>query len=188
MNRSRFRVLFVFAVLLLVLPTFATAGIGQVRAQDATPIATVAPPLAEAMPADTAAYVATEFDPTSDQYLQLSSLAARLIIPGAGDTISAIVRQLTQLLAKIPSDLTTVLKGEVGIGISGFGAGDDLASGSPGDLIGSICQPMPWFSIRSKPEMHERWSKGGSPIKWCNMAATCKGRRPAPSWCYAIRQ
>ncbi len=138
MNRSRFRVLFVFAVLLLVLPTFAAEGIGQVGAQDATPIATVAPPLAEAMPGDTAAYVATEFDPTGDQYLQLSSLAARLIIPGAGDTISAIVKQLTELLARIPSDLTTVLNGEVGIGISGFGAADDLASGSPGDLIGSI--------------------------------------------------
>ncbi len=148
MNRSRFRVLVVFAVLLLVLPTLATAGIGQVRAQDATPIATIPPPLAEAMPADTAAYVATEFDPTGDQYLQLSSLAARLVIPSAGDTISAIVKQLTELLAKIPSDLTTVLKGEVGVGVSGFGSADDLPSGNPGDIIGSL---LPAYAVVLHP-------------------------------------
>ena len=148
MNPLRFRVLFVFAVLLLFLPTLASAGMGQVRAQDATPIATVAPPLAEAMPAETAAYVVTEFDPTGDQYLQLSSLVARLIIPGAGDTISAIVQQLTELLATIPSDLTTVLEGEVGVAISGFGAGDDLASGGTDEIFGSL---LPTFTIVLHP-------------------------------------
>jgi hypothetical protein len=84
------------------------------------------------MPADTVAYVATEFDPGSDQYLQLSSLAARLVIPGAGDTISSIVETLTALLAKIPSELTTVLQGEVGIGIAGSGIQDDSVLGEPG--------------------------------------------------------
>ncbi len=161
MIRSRFRALFLFAALMLVIPTIAAAGIDQVRAQDATPVAMAEPPLAEAMPADTAAYVATEFDPTSDQYLGLSSLAARLVIPGAGDTISAIVEQLTELLAKIPSDLNTVLKGEVGVAVSGFGSLDDTSSGGIGSIIGSL---LPAYAIVLHPieagnarELAEQW-------------------------------
>lgn len=151
MTRSRFRALFVLATLLLVIPVIAAAGIGQVRAQDATPVGTAdiaPPPLAEAMPVETAAYVATDYDPTSDQYLELSSLAARLVIPSAGDTISSVVERLTQLLALIPSDLNTVLKGEVGVGISGFGAVDDLGSSNPGSIIGSL---LPAYAIVLHP-------------------------------------
>ena len=113
MIRSRCRALFVMACLLLVAPSIAVVGMDQARAQDATPVATDAPappPLVDAMPADTAAYLATEFDLTNDQYLELSALVARLVVPGAGDTISSIVAEITKLLAKIPSDLSTVLK------------------------------------------------------------------------------
>ena len=113
MIRSRVRAPFVLAVLVLLFPAIAAVGFDHVRAQDATPepsAVTLPAPLAQVMPAETSAYVATEFDPTSDQYLDLSSLAARLIIPGAGDTISALVQQITQLLARIPSDLRTVLQ------------------------------------------------------------------------------
>lgn len=163
MTRSRFRVLFLLAALFLIAPTIATAGIDRVRAQDATPEAAavvVPPPLAEAMPADTAAYVATAFDPTSDQYLQLSSLLARLLIPGAGDTISAIVEQITQLLARIPSDLRTVLEGEIGVGVLGFGEQVDDSS-VPGAIIGSL---LPSYAIVLHPleagkarELVEEW-------------------------------
>ena len=69
MIRSRFRALFALAAMMLILPALATAGIDQVRAQDASPVATAdeaPPPLAEAMPIGTSAYVATTFDPTSD--------------------------------------------------------------------------------------------------------------------------
>src|SRR5215207_894906 len=101
------------------------------------------------MPPDTAGYIATAFNPAIDQYLELSALAAKLVFPGAGDTISAIVEQIAQLLAKIPSDLATVLKGEVGAGVSGFADLDQLpTSNSPGDVIGS---PLPAYAIVLHP-------------------------------------
>lgn len=151
MIRSRVRVFFLLAALLLVAPSIAAIGSNTARAQEASPVATAvvsAPPLAEAMPADTAAYVATEFDPTSDQYLELSGLAAQLIIPGAGDTIAGVVQQLTKLLALIPSDLNTVLKGEIGVGVSGFGELDGVDTNSagttPGNIIGAF---LPAYAI-----------------------------------------
>ncbi len=134
MIRSRVRAPFVLAVLVLLFPAIAAVGIDPVRAQDATPEAAIEvlpAPLAQVMPAETSAFVATAFDPTSDQYLELSSLAARLIIPGAGDTISALVQQITLLLARVPSDLSTVLEGEIGVGLTGF-------SGSPGDQSNTL--------------------------------------------------
>src|SRR5690606_35772527 len=98
-----------------------------------------------------AAYVATAFDPTSDQYLELNALAARLVFPGAGDTISSIVEQLTKLLAMIPSDLKTVLEGDVGAGLTGFGGVGDTTEGSspsPGSIIGSF---LPDYAIVLHP-------------------------------------
>lgn len=145
MIRSRFRSLFLLAAVLLILPTTTASGISQARAQVATPAASVEavpPPLGEAMPLGTSAYVATEFNPAGDQYLELSSLAAQVVIPGAGDTIGGIVQQLTRLLAMIPSDLNTVLTGEVGVGLSGFGGLDDTSlstsSLDPGNVISSL--------------------------------------------------
>ncbi|TXG78377.1 MAG: DUF3352 domain-containing protein [Thermomicrobiales bacterium] len=154
MTRTRFSALFVLAALLLIAPLVASVGADRVLAQDAAPAAAESPgtmPLAETMPADTAAYVATAFDPTSDQFLALSSLAARLIIPSAGDTIASIVEQLTRLLAMIPSDLSTVLEGEIGIGVTGFGsfAGDGGGgSSNPGAIIGSL---LPGYAIVLHP-------------------------------------
>ncbi|MEZ4665101.1 MAG: DUF3352 domain-containing protein [Thermomicrobiales bacterium] len=154
MIRPRFRVFFLLAAVLLVAPMMATVGLSQVRAQEATPVAGEAPgamPLAEAMPVETAAYVATAFDPTSDQYLELNALAARLVFPGAGDTISSIVEQLTKLLAMIPSDLKTVLEGDVGAGLTGFGGVGDTTEGSspsPGSIIGSF---LPDYAIVLHP-------------------------------------
>ncbi len=97
------------------------------------------------MPADIAAYIATDFDPTNDQFLELSALAARLVIPGAGDTIAAIVEKIAKLLVDIPDDLETVLKGEIGVGVSGIREEDD---GESSAVIGSV---IPAYAIVLHP-------------------------------------
>ena len=122
MNRSRFRVLAVLSSLLLIFPLLAGISTPAVVAQDGTPTAQTAATatLAEAMPATVQAYVATKFDPASDQYVDAIGLASRIIIPGAGDTISALVERLAGLIDVIPADTRDVLIGDVGIGIQGF--------------------------------------------------------------------
>lgn len=139
MNRSPVRALALLAAFLLIIPSIASIGVRQTLAQDATPVPAdvVTPaPLAEAMPPDTVAYVAAEVDPSNDQFTQLSSLLAQLVIPGAGDTVSAIVEQIVSLLAKIPSDLRTVLTGEIGVGIAELGGIESMLGGSfPGYVV-----------------------------------------------------
>ena len=115
MIHVRSRVLFLLCVVALVLPPIATAGAGPLAAQT-----TVPPPLAEAMPADVQAFVSTEFDLDSDQYRAATSLAAHLVVPGAGDTVATIVRQLAGIIGLIPDDAKTVLDGQIGIGVLGF--------------------------------------------------------------------
>lgn len=156
MIRSRFRSLVLLAAVLLLIPTIPALGIRSAQAQHATPVASsgdVPPPLAEAMPVGTSAYVATAFDPAGDQYLELSSLAAQLVIPGAGDTIGGIVQQLTRLLAMIPSDVNTVLKGEVGVGLSGFGGLADASSSTSSQDLGNVISSLlPSYAIVLHPE------------------------------------
>ena len=122
MNRSRFRALVVLSSLLLIVPLLAGIAVPAAIAQDGTPVAQPASPpvLAEAMPDTIQAYVGTEFDPESDQYLEATGLATRIIIPGAGDTISTLIEQLVGLIDIIPADTRDVLIGDVGIGIQGF--------------------------------------------------------------------
>lgn len=148
MLQSRFRLVFVLAALLLVTPAFAEVGLHNATAQTES-----APPLAEAMPADTALFVSTEFDPTSDEYLQVSALTARLLLPRLGDAIAGIVEKLTELLALIPSDVRTVLEGDVGIGITGFGQ-SHLSSGITGGSLdtNAIAQSLlPGYAIVLHP-------------------------------------
>ena len=81
MVRTRFRALFVLATLLLIAPVVAAIGLdaglrsnwyadrgGRDNHRS----------VVRGDAANVAAYVATEFDPASDQYLELSALAAKL--------------------------------------------------------------------------------------------------------------
>jgi hypothetical protein len=148
MIRSRFRALAFLATLLLVLPMIASAG--AVTAQDATPTAAEpgAPPLAEAMPADTQAFISTEFDLESDQYTTLTGLTARVLIPGAGDTISAIVERLAGFIDLLPDNAREVLEGEVGIGATGF---QPLDLGSSSDADSMVASVLPGYAIVLHP-------------------------------------
>jgi hypothetical protein len=149
MIRSRSRALAFLAAVLLVLPILASAGV--VTAQDATPSAAepMTPPLAEAMPADVQAFVSTEFDLESDQYSQLTGLTARMLIPGAGDTVAAIVERLAGFVSLVPDDAREVLEGEVGIGATGFRPLDLGDSQDPTALLGSV---LPGYAIVLHPK------------------------------------
>ncbi|HET9661567.1 MAG TPA: DUF3352 domain-containing protein [Thermomicrobiales bacterium] len=148
MIRSQYRALVFLATLLLVLPMFATAG--MVTAQDSTPTAAEPspPPMAEAMPADVQAFVSTEFDLESDQYVQLTGLTARVLIPGAGDTVAAIVERLAGFVSLVPDDAREVLEGEVGIGATGFRPLDLGDSQYSDALLGSA---LPGYAIVLHP-------------------------------------
>ena len=148
MIRSRFRALAFLATLLLVLPMIASAGV--VIAQDATPTAfePSAQPLAEAMPADVQAFVSTDFDLESDQYSMLTGLTARMLIPGAGGTVAAIVERLAGFISLVPESARDVLDGEVGIGATGFRPLDQDTSGDTNALAGSV---LPGYAIVLHP-------------------------------------
>ncbi len=149
MIRSRFRALAFLATLLLVLPMIASAGV--VIAQDATPTAfePSAQPLAEAMPADVQAFVSTDFDLESDQYSMLTGLTARMLIPGAGGTVAAIVERLAGFISLVPESARDVLDGEVGIGATGFRPLDLDTSGDTNALAGSV---LPRYAIVLHPD------------------------------------
>jgi hypothetical protein len=148
MNRSRFRALAFLATLLLVLPMIASAGVAI--AQDATPTASEpsAPPLAEAMPADVQAFISTDFDLESDQYSTLTGLTARMLIPGAGDTVAAIVERLAGFISLVPESARDVLDGEVGIGATGFRPLDLDSSDDTNAMAGSV---LPGYAIVLHP-------------------------------------
>lgn len=154
MARMRFRTLFLLAALLFGAMSTATGGIDRVWAQEATPIATGSadPILANAMPENTAAYVATEFDPGSDQYLQLGALITQVVIPGAGDTVSSIVEEITQLLLLIPSDIQTVLEGEIGAAVVSPSGGGSVGLALPSYAV--ILHPVAAARAR---ELVEDW-------------------------------
>lgn len=160
MNCSRFRVLTLLATLLLVMPLVATTAL--VSAQNAaTPVAEVsAPPLADAMPATVQAYVASDFNLENDQFTQATGLLTSLLVPGAGDTVSAIVEKLIGILDLLPSNVRTVLEGEIGIGITGFhpldlNAVTDSSSGMQSVLPGYAVVLHPNQAGRARQEVED---------------------------------
>lgn len=103
-------------------------------------------PLAEAMPDDTLLYVVTAFDPTSEQYLGLTRNTTELLLPRVGSTVAPFVELLARFLGSVPSDLRTVLEGEIGVGVGAFGELDLTALMSPDDtassgLLGGLLPP-----------------------------------------------